>query len=180
MPSGPREAEFERLLDEYGRLIVSKIRGIDHEKKGIDRDDLLQAVRIRIWRLCEEGLFSKGSVDNRRSYIARLVHTTVLKELRDEDIRRRTIERWTAGISRDRPDPSERSSRAGEALRDALQSAMRRLPERKATVIRLRLEGFAFAEIARLCGIPEHQARHYFFRGIKTMKASLVRRGVIE
>jgi len=180
MPPGPREDEFERLLDEYGRLIISKIRGIDHEKKGVDRDDLLQAARIRIWRLCEEGLFSKGSVGNPRSYIARLVYTTVLKELRKEDSRRKAIERWRAGISRDRPDPADRASGHGEAMREAVQTALGRLPQRTAAIIRLRLEGFAFGEIARLCGIPERRARRCYYRGIETMKADLIRRWMIE
>jgi RNA polymerase sigma factor (sigma-70 family) len=173
MPRAPREEEFERLLEEYAYLIYSKIRGFDYEKKGLDRDDLVQEVRLRIWRLCEEGKSSDGTIRNLRAYITKIVFTTVLKEIEKADSRRKTVELRAAEIPSAPPGQSPPDSGESEALRDALRSALDVLPKREATVIRLRLRGFGFDEIARLRRISGYQARHYYYRGIEKMKAAL-------
>lgn len=169
----PEDSEFERLLEEFALLISSRIRAFDHEKFGIDRDDLLQEIRFRIWRVCRER-GRRQKIRNARAYVSKVVYTTVLKEIRKERTQRKATMQQAAGLSTARPGGRPPSEAEDDApLREALSSALGELPPRNAEVIRLHLQGFTLEEIARFRGTTVFQARHHLYRGIEKLKSRI-------
>jgi len=168
----PEDSEFERLLEELACLISSRIRAFDHEKCGIDRDDLLQEVRFRIWRACEER-GRRQKIRDMRAYVSKIVVTTVLKEIRRERTQRKALEQQAAALALPRPRAAHADPDDDAPLREALSSALGKLPRRNAETIRLHLQGFTLEEIARFRGTTVFQARHHLYRGVDKLKTMI-------
>jgi RNA polymerase sigma factor (sigma-70 family) len=165
--SGLREEPaFDKLLEDYAHLIFTKVRAFDHEKFGIDRDDLLQEIRLRIWRLCDS---RRAAIRNMRAYIAKVVFSTVLKEIEKERLQRRIVDSQSSGIS-SLPPEGRNHPGGNRRLRDEFLAALGRLPERQSGVIRLRLQGFTLKEIALLKGYTLAKTRHLYYRGQEELK----------
>ena len=168
----PEEIEFERLLQEFAGLISGKIRSFDHGRYGIDGDDLLQEVRLRLWRACEVQGRRRG-IRDLRAYISRIVFSTVINEIEKERTQRKACERQTAVELAAPPEPAADEADAECGLPETISRALLRLPRRYAEVIRLRLQDFTFEEIARLRDSSVDQARHLFYRGVEKMKGMI-------
>ena len=166
--SGIREdVTFDHLLEEYARFILSKVRAFDHEKFGVDRDDLLQEIRLRIWRSCDS---RRGAIRNMRAYIAKIVFSTVLKEIEKERLQRKIFDRQSSRLSSSPPYPGRHDPANEGPLRADVLAVLRRLPERQSGVIRLRLQGFTLKEVAVLRGCTLAKTRHLYYRGLEDLK----------
>ncbi|MCJ7580455.1 MAG: hypothetical protein MUP98_07960, partial [Candidatus Aminicenantes bacterium] len=57
--------EFKDIIEQFSQFIRIHIQKFTPQKKGIDPDDILQEVRIKIWNL----LTNEKKIDNYASYI---------------------------------------------------------------------------------------------------------------
>ncbi|MDZ7778968.1 MAG: sigma-70 family RNA polymerase sigma factor [Gemmatimonadota bacterium] len=165
------EAKLERF-----EAMVAKI-GSRHGLQPVDRDLLVQEVRIRLWRSLREREKIAGVS---ASYMYRTAMSAAV-----DLIRRRRAKGGDATISVDEsgPVPAGRRDAADEGvqraeLERALGDAVDELIESRRAVVRMHLAGYDRSEIASLLGWSEAKTRNLLYRGLDDLRAELTRRGM--
>ncbi|HVP91321.1 MAG TPA: sigma-70 family RNA polymerase sigma factor, partial [Terriglobales bacterium] len=144
-----------------------------YPRYGSDREDLLQEIRIRIWKSLRD---NERQIQYFDAYLRKIVYSVFINEInrvqRENELLQKSEARLNAGDGADRNAPEE------AALRDVLAASIDDLKEAKQQVLKLRLEGFTLNEIARLNQWPYRKTCSIFYRGLKDLKRKLGERGV--
>ena len=150
--------------------------GARHGLSDADLDDVVQDVRIRLWRSCttSEQIERLGT-----SYVYRAATTAALDLLR----RRRAR---GADVTDSVDDHSDRiaasSGAADEAdareLEGQVIAALEALPLARRTVVRMYLSGYDREEIADLLGWTEAKTRNLLYRGLDDLRERLNKVGI--
>jgi DNA-directed RNA polymerase specialized sigma24 family protein len=76
--SHAKEAEFRELLDGYAQYMNIQIQQYDLAKYGLDPEDILQDVKVRIWKIIQDEriILCPGS------YIRKIITSAVIDQLR--------------------------------------------------------------------------------------------------
>jgi RNA polymerase sigma-70 factor (ECF subfamily) len=167
-------AALDGVVSRFARMVRSV--GARHGLSEADLDDVLQEVRIRLWRSCatSEQVQGLGA-----SYVYRTAATAALDLLR----RRRS----RGGDLTDSVDEhSERlisSAGAAEALdaQDLERQVLRALdvlPVSRRMVVRMYLSGYEREEIAELLGWTEAKTRNLLYRGLADLRSRLAKVGI--
>ena|ERR1044071_6830309 len=165
--SGPhdRSAEIEALCRRWAGIVDATAAryGLD----GFDRDDLMQRVRVRVWRALErrpEALLEPGyghaaatsaAIDIVRAQRGRRAASHLPLEAAESHL----------GTSANPADPAE--------LLAALDSALGRLDQARRVAVRFHLSGTHARDIARMTGWTEARTRNLLYRGLADLKAVL-------
>ena len=70
--------EFRDIVEQFSQFIRVHIQKFAPQRKGIDPDDILQEVKIKIWNI----LSNEKKIDNYASYIKKIVNSSVIDHLR--------------------------------------------------------------------------------------------------
>jgi len=175
MPPDALSRALDVALARYARL-VRRI-GCRHGFTASDADELLQEVRIRLWRALESGEKIEAVSS---SYIYRTAMSAALDLVRGR--RRRREE----AIRLDRPSGEVRlgeSPGADLALdRDEavarIAQAVDELPAARRPVVRIYLAGYNHQEIAGLLGWSEAKTRNLLYRGLEDLRNRLTALGL--
>jgi RNA polymerase sigma-70 factor (ECF subfamily) len=167
---------FGALIERHREALMGFLR----RRVGDDAEELHQELWVRMSRNLDRYQGSERFrailytaarrlvIDHRRRRAARPSLVLVDGPKRE----RLTME--TPGFATVGHDPIARSE-----LVDAVEEALATLPPRMAEVVRLRLtEDLSFAEIAERQGAPLNTVLTRMHRGLKKLRAELVRRGV--
>jgi RNA polymerase sigma factor (sigma-70 family) len=137
--------------------------------EGFDRDDLMQRVRVRLWRALERRRPDDPAIE------AGYAHSAAVSAA--IDIVREQRARGAAGavplhlaeavVGSTGPGPDE------AALAAALDSAMARLEPERRVAVRLHLAGHHARDIARMNGWTEAKARNQLYRGLADLRLAL-------
>lgn len=146
-------------------ILLARVRGL----AGADLDDLLQEVRLRLWKALE----SEKSIEHLASYLHKTVLSVVIdaqrrRASRPEEAMPELAEEWIAD-ERASADASLRSAERQAAVRAALA----RLPQRRREPAQLLLMGHSAPEIARMLGLTEATARNLAYRGVEELRELL-------
>ena len=169
------DAALGRFADAAGHLARRTGLGAD------DLDELLQEVRIRLWR----ALGTPERIREVRAlYIQRTVASAALDLIRRRRARRETPldggDDWNGGASPPEPVSPERAD--GDADRAEFDAVVTRavdeLIESRRVVVRLHLTGYDREEIARMLGWSEPKTRNLLYRGLADLREALERAGV--
>ena len=162
-------AALESVLARCARMVRSV--GARHGLSDADVDDVVQEVRIRLWRSCttSEQIAGLGT-----SYVYRAATTAALDLLR----RRRAR---GAHVTEPVDDHSERlASRSGADddvaaadLERQVLAALETLPLSRRTVVRMYLSGYEREEIGELLGWTEAKTRNLLYRGLDDLRTRL-------
>lgn len=171
------EAAVSRALDEVLARFTAAARRVA-ARAGLDRDDLddlLQDVRIRLWR-------SLGTPEKIREARALYIHRAVASATLDLIRRRRTRREESLADFGDERGPTA-PTRADAALDEgefdaALARALDQLPLARRTVVRLHLAGHDRQEIADMLGWSEPKTRNLLYRGLADLRTALERAGL--
>ena len=169
---------LERVLEKFGG-IVRRVCWRYHFR-GAEVDELLQEVRIRLWR-------AHGAQDRADENIAAIpasyLHRTALSAAVDL-LRRSRARRADRMIPIDDepegmvvapgPDQALAESELAEQVERALQSIQ---PSRR-PVVRMHLVGHSREEIARVLGWSEAKTRNLLYRGLADLRERLLAEGV--
>ncbi|HEY8105239.1 MAG TPA: sigma-70 family RNA polymerase sigma factor [Gemmatimonadales bacterium] len=159
---------LERLVTRFARMVrhVGRGRGLDDP----DLDELLQEVRIRLWR-------ARGGVIGGLN--AAYVHRTAVSAALDI-IRRRRRAREEPIESAGSFAGTSRTADAAEAgdLVERVTQAMESLPPSRRPVVRMHLAGYPREEIAELLGWSEAKTRNLLYRGLADLRVALLRQGI--
>lgn len=144
---------------------------------GQDVDEVFQEVRIRMWRT----LSKDGNIPSLpASYVYRIALSSAV-----DLIRRRRARRAEAAADDDPAEPVlvSRSPQPDalleeKSLGEAVHREIQQLPEDRALVLRMHLEGFSRDEIAALLHWSEPRVRHLIYRGLAQLRDRLRARGI--
>jgi RNA polymerase sigma-70 factor (ECF subfamily) len=70
--------EFDVVINKFSRFIKGNIQKFNLPKEGIDPDDVIQEVRIKIWKLLND----EKKIVNYSSYIKKIVDSSVIDHSR--------------------------------------------------------------------------------------------------
>jgi RNA polymerase sigma factor (sigma-70 family) len=166
-------ASLEALVERFGRM-VRRI-GFDHGLSEADVDEVVQEVRIRVWRARPHEV---GQLN------AAYVHRTAVSAALDIVRRRRSHNRFVDSESPDDVpagiDPTTDAQRGLEAaeLEIRVARAVDTLVPSRRPVVRMYLQGYSREEIAGLLGWSEAKTRNLLYRGLADLRSKLALSGV--
>jgi RNA polymerase sigma-70 factor (ECF subfamily) len=142
-----------------------------------DLEELVQEVRLRLWRAQRTGEKISGVSASYMYRTAMTAAVDLIRRRRHES--RETSLPETAGaqglpeFARSPSDPAE-----AEELRRRMGQALAALPKARAVAVRLHLSGYPREEIGTLMGWSEAKARNLIYRGLADLRAQLSGMGV--
>ncbi len=169
-PSSTIEAVIARF-----RTLVTSI-GVRRGLLAADLDEVLQDVRIRLWRAGEAGkvLDELGS-----SYLYHVATTAALDLLRR---RRAVATRWTEDVDEREEiparSPTPLEDAEGSELATHIETALETLATDRRVAVRLHLTGYDREDIARMLGWSEGKTRNLLYRGLDDLRRRLAAMGV--
>jgi RNA polymerase sigma factor (sigma-70 family) len=159
---------LEELLSRYSGLIRHAARS--HNLQESDVDEVLQDVRIRIWR----SLSSREKIALApASYVYRTAMSAALDLIRRRRARR---EEDSERVSETPMVPSatwpDQAAEAAELVA-RLAKALSGICESRRLVVRLHLAGYHRCEIAEILGWTEAKTRNLLYRGLADLRQQL-------
>jgi RNA polymerase sigma factor (sigma-70 family) len=167
-PTDRVSASLEALVARFGRMV--RRVGYDHGLTEADVEEVVQEVRIRIW---------KARADMIGELQAAYVHRTAVSAALDIIRRRRSATRFGSD------DPEEEVAVTSDPALDAqrglevaeLEAGVARMVETLAAsrrpVVRMYLQGYSREEIAELLGWSEGKTRNLLYRGLADLRLKL-------
>jgi RNA polymerase sigma factor (sigma-70 family) len=155
-----------------------------HKLNGDDLDEVMQDVRVRLWR-------ARGESEQLSTVSASYVYRTAMSAALDL-IRRRRRASATSKPSRELTEDSDETvddiasaaqASNPEAALDASETsravltAIERIPKSRRAVVRMYLMGHPPMEIAGLMGWTEPKTRNLLYRGLADLRAELTSMG---
>ena len=165
----------ESVVSRFGAMVRQV--GLRHRLAESDLDEVIQEVRIRLWRAQRTG-------EQVRQVSASYVYRTAMSAAVDL-LRRRRSRRSDVTIPID--EHGERlpvQGRGPEVELDhselvmQVAQAIETIPPNRRPVVRMYLAGYAREEIASLLGWSEAKTRNLLYRGLDDLRSRLQERGV--
>lgn len=168
------EDGIEKLVGDLSSYLVSKLNSLGYQRHGIERDDLLQEIHIRIWKAYKD---DGHNIRYFNAYLKKIVHSVFINE-----INRINKENKALVMGGESLNPTNGSNGHGPgadlSLKNVLADSLDDLNEPKQRVIKLRLEGFTFGEIAQLNQWSVRKTHGIFYSGLKDLKYKLGEKGI--
>lgn len=178
MPSGrdPYSAALDAALENFGAMV--RRVGWQHRLSESDLDELLQDVRVRLWR-------ARPGSEQIREVGASYVYRTAVSAALDMLRRRRASRTEPLELHlHDRP-PSGGDDLAGpeaelaeSELAEQVVQVVERIAPARRPVVRMHLAGYSREEIAELLGWSEAKTRNLLYRGLADVREGLLERGI--
>lgn len=165
---------IESILEALAPHLRSELNGLGYSAHSPDGDDLLQEIRIRIWKALKG---REGKIQYLNAYVKKVVFSVFINEVNRLRRERRLISvaenKWHA----ENMDKEDCTGSDG-ILREIIIESLTALSRTKRRVLELRLEGFTLAEIAQLNHWSISKTCNAYYRGIKELKHILAKRGI--
>ena len=167
------ERRFHALFEQYESRLRAFLRSRCPPGSGVDADDVLQDLWIKLWNLLER----EKELRNPASYLMRAAVSTLI-----DAQRRAAVRQPEGGFSGHDPElfADESTPEQQTALMldyDRLEHALDQLVDDRARVVRLYLQGFGTQELARLLRWSEPRCRNLLYRGLADLKARMKEQG---
>jgi len=163
------EEDFEQIVADYAKYMSNLVRLYDLTKYGLDPEDILQEVKIRIWKLMR----GSRTIISPGPYIKRIVRSAVIDQLR----KRRREENLFHHERQKRISEHEDTYRWGsirkKAMEEAVGRAVNRLIRSRRQVVKLYLMNLTVTEIAGYFHWSHDKTRNLLYRGLADLKARL-------
>ncbi|HET6632978.1 MAG TPA: RNA polymerase sigma factor [Rhodanobacteraceae bacterium] len=176
-PPDPDHQRLEALLHEHGARLGGWLARYNLGRHGIDPDEVVQEVRIRLWQAIQRDRSRPFSA----SYIQRIVASTAIDAMRRSRVRSsEPLPEEDEGSDLSMADLGPRPDRhaSDDQRMLILERCLAALPERRRIPIGLHLQGFGFREIGELSGISDEAARKLVSRGMDDLKKLLRESGL--
>jgi RNA polymerase sigma-70 factor (ECF subfamily) len=169
---------LDQVMDRCRRLLllVSRRHGLSR----VERDEIEQDVRIRLWRALGRGAQLQTMS---AAYVYRAAVSAALDLARRQNARRAVPlveQRDSHEMPLYRPpetcEPWDRLERA--EVQEQITRALGELADRRRKVVGLYLLGYVREEIATLLGWSEPTTRNLLYRGLADLRACLTRGGI--
>ena len=173
--SEQKDRELEQILIRFSGFIRAVIRRYHPEKFGVDLEDVLQDVKIKIWKL----LHDEKKIENYSSYLKKIVETSVIDQFRrfkrEEGIYLHEIEKRI----RENGGASPYDSPYVEMdLKDLVGKAVGGLIESRRKVVQLYLLNMSIEEISLYFHWSRDKTRNLLYRGLCDLKRILKEKNI--
>jgi len=166
--------EFTGVIEQFSQFIRSNIQKFEPQRKGIDPDDILQEVKIKIWNI----LTDEKKIENYASYIKKIVNSTFidhLRRIRREELilfseMQRKISERRGTYKKERIDKNNYKNILGQSV-DSLLDSRRK-------VVKLYLLNMTLEEISEYFNWSPHKTRNLLYRGLNDLKKILREKGM--
>jgi RNA polymerase sigma-70 factor (ECF subfamily) len=151
--------------------------GVRHGLTGSDVEDLLQEVRLRLWKALESGEKILGAP---ASYVHRTAVSAALDVLRRRRARRETPARLSrpSGLATLGQSPAADRLLEQVELQEQVGRAVEQLIPARRSVLKMYLAGYGREEIADLLGWTEPKTRNLLYRGLADLREKLTAMGI--
>jgi RNA polymerase sigma-70 factor (ECF subfamily) len=169
-----KDKEFEILINNFSLFVKAHIQKFNIQKMGIDPDDVLQEIKIKLWKMLED----EKIINNYASYIRKVVDSSVIDFLRklrkEKTIFLHEKQKW---ISEQKINYLTDSS-FDEGLKNTLNETVNSLIESRRNVVRLFLLGMTIDEISTFLKWSKDKTRNLLYRGLSDLKKKLREKGI--
>jgi RNA polymerase sigma factor (sigma-70 family) len=176
---GPAAHELSSALETVVSNFGAMVRrvGWRHRLSDADVEEVMQEVRIRLWR-------ARPSSEQISQTGASYVYQTAVSAALDL-MRRRRSRRMAVSDSLDdseellaAPEPDPQASVEGSELAEQVARAIDTIPASRRPVVRMYLAGYPREEIAELLGWSEAKTRNLLYRGLADLRERLTEWGI--
>ncbi|MGB7297200.1 MAG: sigma-70 family RNA polymerase sigma factor [Candidatus Aminicenantales bacterium] len=165
--------EFEALLDRFSGRIRESVLRHGLESRGIDPDDVIQDVKIKIWKK----LVREKKTRFHSLYIKRAVNSVLIDHLRSVRRQERVIlragQRIRPGEGKNPEFPDE-----GNGYWELVNEAVSSLMEPRRQVVTLFLMDLTADEISSVLKWSQDKTRNLLYRGLSDLREKLKEGGV--
>jgi RNA polymerase sigma factor (sigma-70 family) len=174
-PSDQVSPALEAMVARFAERV--RYIGVQHGLSGSDVEDLVQEVRLRLWKALESGEKISAAP---ASYIHRTAVSAALDLLRRRRARRETPARLSRPSGLAMLGESASADRMLEQLelQEQVGRAVDSLIPARRSVVRMYLAGYAREEIADLLGWSEPKTRNLLYRGLADLRERLTAMGI--
>jgi RNA polymerase sigma factor (sigma-70 family) len=165
---------MEDILRGLSSHIASTLGSLGCQYHGIDRDDLLQEIYIKIWKAIRD---DDHEIRYLNAYIHRIVYSVFIDEINRVNKEKEALNVCGA-LSKPGNGRNGFAAADYEVIRDVLVASINRLKKTRQKVIKLRLQGFTLIEIAQLNRWPYRKTCSVFYRGLQELKVRLREKGI--
>jgi RNA polymerase sigma-70 factor (ECF subfamily) len=169
-----RTHEFEMLVEKYSRFIESQILQFNPQKNGIDPDDIVQEVKIKLWNV----LIDEKKIYSISSYIKKIVNSCVIDQIRKSKREEGVISKEKRKKISDRRSYYKKHNFSERELKNMVGEAVESLMESRRRVVRLFLLNMTLQEIAIVLNWSEAKTRNLLYRGLDDLKRMLREKGI--
>jgi len=165
----PPDSKLEAVVHQFAAMV--RRVGRRYRLSDADLDDLMQEVRIRLWR-------SEKIGEVTTSYVYRTSMTAAIDILRRR--RARGGQQTVALEDVAEPVAADNPSRAAEGteLAEQVARAIDRIAASRRPVVRMYLAGYSCDEVAAMMGWSEAKARNLVYRGLADLRERLADEGI--
>ena len=168
------EADVEQIVRDLSRFVTGAISVLDCSRHGIDQEDVLQEVYMRILKVIQD---NNHGVRYFQAYIKKVINTVYVEELTEVFKNRRARQAYALLVHL-HDGINGKGVPYKDVLTNALAESMGELGVTDQAVMELRLAGFTLEEIGRLKHWTYNKTCYTFYRGLKNLKSKLKERGV--
>jgi RNA polymerase sigma factor (sigma-70 family) len=171
-----RTTAIERVLARFSEVALRA--GAAHGLRGDDLDEVMQDVRIRIWR-AGGGIAKLEALTP--SYVYRTAASAALDMLRRRRARREQSMNDELGSAQEletRPAASADADLMSAEALAAISKAVDEIAVNRRAVVRMYLKGYDREEIGALLGWSEAKTRNLLYRGLDDLRQRLIALGM--
>lgn len=167
------DEEIECLIKDYAKAIVIILSSYHSQKEGIELDDLVQEVYIRIWKTYKSDGHDIGAF---YSYLRKIINSVFVNEIKKR-IKDKKIIATVGPVTLPYDLPKENQNDPNDELRSLLWGTLAKMNSPQRNTLKLRLAGLSLEDIARLNRWSEAKTRNIYYRGLNTMKQLVRKKG---
>lgn len=161
--------EFEAIINRCSRLINTHIQKFNFQEIGVDPNDIIQEVKLKLWKILND----EKKIKNYTSYINKIINSSVIDQIRklkrEEKIiiyeKHKSISEQKSNYRADIPPVNSIKEIIGQAVDSLMKS--RRKP------VKLFLLNMTLDEIAIYLNWSKDKTRNLLYRGLADLKRIL-------
>lgn len=165
--------ELAVLVEKYSRSIKGAVSKSGLEKRGVDSEDIIQEVRIKVWKRFGH----EKDISFNPLYIKRVINSTLIDHIRT--VRRQEkllLHEKLKLMSEERAGPEDPPRE--NIFREWVGQAVESLLESRRKVVKLFLMDLTIAEISSSLNWSRDKTRNLLYRGLSDLKEKLKDKGV--
>ena len=167
--SQPKEIVYNKILEDYSQYMALQVQRFNLFKYGLDPEDILQEVKVRIWRIVS----SNRSIASPPAYIKRIISSAVIDQLRklkrDDSL---LLHERNQCIS-EQTNPYCMAALQRKSLVETIGRAADKLIDSRRQVVKLYLLNLNIREISSYLNWSQDKTRNLLYRGLADLRKSL-------
>lgn len=163
------EEEFQRIITNFGPFMSIEVQRFNLPKYGLDPEDILQDVRVRIWQIVQ----SERRIISLPAYIKKIISSAVIDQLRK---RRRDDNLYCQEQHRcvsEQRNALDWAAVRKKAMEETVGRAVDRLISSRRQVVKLYLLNLTIPEISGYLNWSPDKTRNLLYRGLADLKQFL-------